>query len=63
MDCRATKITEEMKIAAAKGLASLISDEELNAENVIPSVFDKRVAQVVAKAVAEEAEKAGIAQK
>lgn len=63
LDCRATKITEEMKIAAAKGLASLISDEELNAENVIPSVFDKRVAQVVAKAVAEEAEKAGIAQK
>lgn len=61
LDCRAKKITEEMKIAAARGLASLISDEELSAENVIPSAFDPRVSQVVAKAVADEARKAGLA--
>lgn len=61
LDCRASKITEEMKIAAARGLASLISDDELNADNVIPSAFDSRVAQVVAKAVADEARKAGLA--
>ena len=61
LDCRASKITEEMKIAAARGLASLISDDELNADNVIPSAFDPRVAQVVAKAVADEARKAGLA--
>ncbi len=61
LDCRATKITEEMKLAAAKGLASLITDAELNADNIIPSAFDPRVAQVVAKAVADEARKAGLA--
>ena len=61
LDCRASKITEEMKIAAARGLASLISDEELSADNVIPSAFDPRVAKVVAQAVADEARKAGLA--
>ncbi|MCR5725353.1 MAG: NAD-dependent malic enzyme [Treponema sp.] len=62
LDSRATKITEEMKIAAARGLASLISDSELSADNVIPSAFDPRVAKVVAEAVATEARKAGLAQ-
>lgn len=61
LDCHASKITEEMKIAAAKGLASLISDSELNADNIIPSAFDPRVATTVAKAVADEARKAGLA--
>ncbi len=61
LDCRARKITEEMKIAAARGLASLISDEELSPDLVIPSAFDERVAPTVAKAVAEEARKAGLA--
>lgn len=63
LDSRASKITEEMKIAAARGIASLVSDNELSADYVIPSPFDSRVAQVVAKAVADEAEKLGLAGK
>ncbi len=59
LDSKATKITEQMKIAAAQGLASLISDEELNKDNVIVSVFDERVVPTVAKAVADEALKSG----
>ena len=43
LDCRASKITEEMKIAAARGLASLISDDELNADNVIPSALTREL--------------------
>ncbi|MCM1321004.1 MAG: NADP-dependent malic enzyme [Bacteroides sp.] len=57
LDCRAKKITEEMKMAAAIGLASLVSDAELSAEYVIPSVFDPRVARTVADAVVREAAK------
>ena len=60
LDCRARKITEEMKIAASRGLASLVSDAELSPDMIIPSAFDPRVAQVVAKAVADEARKAGL---
>lgn len=60
LDAKATKITESMKIAAAKGLASLISDEGLNPENVIVSAFDERVVPTVANAVAEEAIKIGV---
>lgn len=59
LDSKATKITEEMKIAASKGLASLITDEELTRENVIVSVFDERVVPTVAKAVADEAIRSG----
>ena len=62
LDCRARKITEEMKIAASRGLASLVSEEELSPEMIIPSVFDERVAATVAKAVADEARNAGLAQ-
>lgn len=58
---RSKAITEEMKIAAAKGLASAISDEEINPEYIIPDVFDKRVCDIVAKAVADEAVRRGIA--
>lgn len=61
LDCRASKITEEMKIAAARGLAELVSDEELGPDMIIPNPFDPRVAPTVAKAVAEEARKAGLA--
>lgn len=57
LDSRATKITDAMKLAAARGLASLVSEEELNEEYIIPSVFDERVAGVVAKAVMDEVEK------
>ncbi len=49
---RAPRITEEMKLAAAEALASLVSDEELSTDFVMPDPFDSRVADVVAKAVA-----------
>ncbi len=62
LDVRAREITEEMKITAAVAVAGLISDEERSEENIIPGVFDPRVAQEVAKAVREEALKSGIAQ-
>lgn len=52
LDARARNINESMKLAAAKAIASLVSEEELKAEYIIPSVFDKRVAETVAKAVA-----------
>ena len=57
---RARDITEGMKIAAARAIAAVIPEEELTAEYVIPSSFDKRVALAVANAVAKEAEKEGI---
>ena len=60
-DVRASDINEEMKMAAAEALASLISDEELSAEYIIPKAFDKRVGPAVAKAVAEAARKSGVA--
>lgn len=59
LDAKATKITEEMKMAASIGIASLISDDELNPENVIVSAFDERVVPTVAKAVAEETVRSG----
>lgn len=61
LDVRAKEITETMKLTAAEAIASLVSDEELCETFIIPEVFDKRVAPAVAKAVAEEAKKAGIA--
>ena len=60
-DVRASDINEEMKMAAAHALAGLISDEELNADYIIPKAFDKRVGPAVAKAVAEAARKSGVA--
>ena len=63
LDCRATKITEEMKLAAAYGLASLVSKEELREDYIIPSARDERVAKVVASAVMKEARKQGLAKK
>ena len=60
-DVRASDINEEMKMAAARALAGLISDEELNAEYIIPRAFDKRVGPAVAAAVAEAARKSGVA--
>lgn len=61
LDVRARDINDEMKIAAAKAIASLVSDEELNPDYVIPAPFDPRVAPAVAKAVAEAARKSGVA--
>ena len=60
-DVRASDINEEMKIAASKAIAALISDEELSADNIIPKAFDKRVGPAVAKAVAEAAGRTGVA--
>lgn len=62
-DVKATEINEEMKIAAAHAIASLVSDEELKPEYIIPAAFDERVAPAVAKAVAEAAVKTGVARK
>lgn len=63
LDMRARDITEEMKIAAANGIASLISDDELDEEHVIASPFDPRVAPTVAKAVAKAAIESGAARR
>ncbi|MBQ9115120.1 MAG: NADP-dependent malic enzyme [Clostridia bacterium] len=60
LDVRAKDINEEMKIAAAKAIASLVSDEELSADYIIPKAFDERVGKTVAKAVAEAARKTGV---
>lgn len=60
LDCRATDINDEMNMAAAKAIASLVSDEELKADYIIPAPFDKRVAPAVAKAVKEAAIKSGV---
>jgi malate dehydrogenase (oxaloacetate-decarboxylating) len=61
MDVRASTITEEMKIAAAQGIASVISSEELAPEYIVPSVFNRGVTPAVAAAVAREAERDGVA--
>lgn len=61
LDCRASCINEEMKVATSYALASLIPDEELNEENIIAPALDKRVAKVVAEAVVEAAHKTGVA--
>ena len=60
-DVRASDINEEMKMAAARALAGLISDEELSAEYIIPRAFDKRVGPAVAAAVAQAARDSGVA--
>lgn len=61
LDVRASDINEEMKIAAAKALASLVSDEELSADYIIPKPFDPRVGKTVAAAVAQAARDSGVA--
>ena len=60
-DVRARDINEEMKMAAARALAELISDQELSADYIIPKAFDKRVGPAVARAVAEAARATGVA--
>jgi malate dehydrogenase (oxaloacetate-decarboxylating) len=63
LDVRARRITEGMKLAAAYAIAQIVSDDELNAEYVIPSVFDTRVVDAVAKAVANAATEEGVARR
>ncbi|MCC8162845.1 MAG: NAD-dependent malic enzyme [Lachnospiraceae bacterium] len=60
-DVRASDINEEMKIAAARALAGLISDDELSEDYIIPAAFDPRVGKAVATAVAEAARRSGVA--
>ena len=61
LDVRASDINSEMKIAAAEALASLVSDEELNADYILPYAFDKRVRETVSKAVFDAAHRSGVA--
>ena len=61
LDVRASDINDEMKVAAAKAIASLIPESELRADNIIPSAFDPRVAKAVAAAVAQAARDTGVA--
>jgi malate dehydrogenase (oxaloacetate-decarboxylating) len=59
---RSKKIVDDMKVAAARALASLVSDRELNEKMIIPNVFDKRCAKVIAEEVSNVAESLGLAQ-
>ena len=61
LDVRASDINEEMKLAAARALSELVSDEELGEDYIIPQAFDPRVGPTVAKAVAEAARNSGVA--
>jgi len=61
--CRAARINEEMKLAAANAIAGIISDSELHPEYIVPSVFDKRVAEAVAREVEAAAHRTGVSRK
>jgi malate dehydrogenase (oxaloacetate-decarboxylating) len=63
LDARASQINEAMKLAAAHAIASDISDDELHPEYIVPSVFDKRVGELVARRVAEAAHVTGVARR
>ena len=60
MDVRATDINEAMKLAAVEAIASLVSDEQLHEDFIVPSSLDERVAGVVAKAVGSAAIESGV---
>jgi len=63
LDCRATDITDEMKIAAAHAIADTIDSRSLTPDYIVPSVFDKQVVERVAEAVSEVAADQGIARR
>ncbi|MEO6392070.1 MAG: NAD-dependent malic enzyme, partial [Pyrinomonadaceae bacterium] len=63
LNCRASQINEEMKLAAAHAIAGTITAEELHAEYIVPSVFDKRVAESVSRDVEEAAYRTGVARR
>ena len=63
LDVHATTINEEMKLAAARAIASIVSDDELDAEYIIPSAFNRDVAPAVAEQVAKAAERSGVARR
>ncbi len=60
LDCRASTINEEMKVATSYAIAALIAEEDLNEENIIPSALDRRVAPAVAEAVIRAAHETGV---
>jgi len=63
LNCRARRINDAMKLAAARAIASVVSDEELHAEYIIPSVFNRRVVEAVAAAVEQAAYETGVARR
>jgi malate dehydrogenase (oxaloacetate-decarboxylating) len=63
LDCRARDINEEMKLAAAHAIAQVVTDRELSEEYIIPSVFNKKVVESVARAVRRAAVKSGVARR
>ena len=63
LDVRASDITEEMKLAAAEAIAAIVAPSELEADYVIPSVFNRDVAPAVSEAVARAAEASGVARR
>ncbi len=63
LNCRASRINEAMKLAAAEAIAGIIADEELHPDYIIPSVFDRRVGEAVAARVEEAAYASGVARR
>lgn len=63
LDCRASDINEEMKLAAAYAIAAIVSDDELSQDYIIPSVFNRRVAPAVAAGVEDAARRTGVARR
>jgi malate dehydrogenase (oxaloacetate-decarboxylating) len=63
LNCRASRINEEMKLAAANAIAGIIGPDELHPDYIIPSVFDRRVAEAVAAEVEEAAYETGVARR
>ena len=61
LDCRASEINEKMKVAASYAIASLVGDDELNPDYILPQAFDKRIGKTVAEAVKEAAVKTCVA--
>ncbi len=61
LDCRASEINDEMKIAASYAIASLVSDDELSEDYILPKAFDERVGKTVAEAVSKAAKDSGVA--
>jgi malate dehydrogenase (oxaloacetate-decarboxylating) len=63
LDVRASEITSEMEVAAARAIAAIVKREELEADYIVPSVFNRDVAPAVAEAVAVAAERSGVARR
>jgi malate dehydrogenase (oxaloacetate-decarboxylating) len=63
LDVRARRVNDDMKLAAAHALAGLVTKNELSEEYITPSMFDRRVVEAVAAAVAEAATKTGVARR